>query len=88
MFCDLLSSSIQHFKNIFKDLFFGNSFFTFDIVNPLPIPLISNLVLIIAEFSKFLIIFNPSVILFDPPVKITILDALFGEYSLRDRILS
>ena len=42
----------------------------------------------IDELLKLSIIFSPSLIRLDPPVKITILDAFFEEYSLRDRILS
>ena len=71
MFIDILSSSIQHLIKLeskSKFIFFSKLFF----VKPFPVPLTSILELKVDVFSNLLIIFNQSLILLLPPVRITI----------------
>ena len=85
MFVEILSSSIQHsIKLKSKSIFFAKLIF----VKPLPVPLTSILELNVDDFSNLLTIFNPSLILLVPPVKITIFELFLLIYVMFDKILS
>ena len=87
MFVEILSSSTQHlikFKSKLKFSFFSKLNF----VKPLPVPLTSILLSNVEACSNLLIIFNPSLILLVPPVKITIFELFLLIYLTVDKIFS
>ena len=83
MFVEILSSSIQHsIKLKLKSILFAKLIF----VKPLPVPLTSILELNVDDFSNLLTIFNPSLILLAPPVKITIFELFLLIYFMFDSV--
>ena len=78
---------MQHSSN-FKLKFEVSIFFKLIFVNHLPVPLMSIFELALVNLLTFLIILSPSLILLEPPVKITILEFKVLECFCKDNIFS
>ena len=78
---------MQHSTN-FKLKSEVSIFFKVAFVNPLPVPLISILKSVLVSLLILFTILRPSLILFEPPVKITIFELTIFLFFSKDKIFS